>query len=214
MKPILTALLSIFSYSLFSQVSFGGKFCSTSLGEGNVTCIHFKENNQFEYQVSGCLGVSHVGSGKYNLRDSTLILHFKKQEQSIKSKVEITEKPKLSELPAKFHFKIFDLNGDFISPIWIKRESDNKYFTQNEGSDGVIIEGNLTNEEFTISFIGLETVDIKLDSKTDKLIKIYLAEAQPLVISNKIMKYKLSKMTPYSFSVADNILDRFKLVEY
>lgn len=213
----LSVLILVFCPSLlFSQINYRGKFCSMSLGEGGVTCINFKENNKFDYQVSGCLGISCTGTGNFQIIDSSLILRFSKQNQILKSRIEINEKPKFSNNQAKLQFEIFDNEASPIYPILIKRESDNKVFSQTNKSNKIIIEADktLNIEEYEIDLIGFERVNLKVDTKTDKFIKVYLAEAPPLVISNKVMRYKLSKMTPYTFSIGGAYTDKFRLVEY
>ena len=97
------------------------------MGESDVTCIDFKENNRFTYMVSGCLGVSTVGSGKFVMKDEELNLIFDKAEQISKNEIKITESKAKSEKEVKLEFKIKDENGIEI-PANVIRTSDRKHF--------------------------------------------------------------------------------------
>ena len=67
MKKILQIIILLTSILTFSQEKLNGKYCSIPIGESDVTCIDFKENNHFEYSVSGCLGISQIGTGNFEL---------------------------------------------------------------------------------------------------------------------------------------------------
>jgi len=64
MKKILQITILLTSILTFSQEKLSGKYCSIPIGESDVTCIDFKQKNQFEYSVAGCLGTSHIGTVK------------------------------------------------------------------------------------------------------------------------------------------------------
>ncbi len=116
MSRVLPILFMFLSTGIYSQVQLYGKYCSIPLGESDVTCVDFLENNRFKYLVSGCLGLSSIGEGRYELKNSTLKLFFNKIEQQIKSKVSITESPSISNQEVTFEFNIKDQNGE---PVFV-----------------------------------------------------------------------------------------------
>ena len=125
----------------FSQEKLIGKYCSIPLGESDVTCIDFKKNNQFDYVVSGCLGISSIGSGKYELKNNNLNLIFDKTEQTSKSKIQIAENETQSEKESNLKFNIVDENG-FELPANVIRTSDRKHFFFDEPNRTFIVDKN------------------------------------------------------------------------
>ncbi|OBX17893.1 MULTISPECIES: hypothetical protein [Bizionia] len=202
MKTILRTIIFLISIVSFSQEKLIGKYCLT-FGEGDATCIDFKDNNRFEYEVSGCLGVSYLGSGVYELIDSNLKLTFDKKEQILKSGIVIKENATESEKETEFKFEIKDENG-FEIPIYIMRLSDSKYFRIDEITQNIKIAKNSSIEIYRISFPGYEVIDLKLDSKTDKEIQINLFPVQPLLISDKELNWELTDFSDNGFSVGHN----------
>ena len=176
MRTIIKTIILLISIVTFSQEKLTGKYCLT-FGEGDATCIDFKENNRFEYKVSGCLGISSVGAGVFELKDKKLRLLFDKKEQIIKSGIKIKDNASKSEKVTEFKFEIKDENG-FEIPI--------------------------PTEIYRISFPGYEVIDLELDSKMDKEIQISLFPVQPLLISNKEIHWELTDFNDNGFSVGNN----------
>ena len=200
MKMILQTILILISIVTFSQEKMAGKYCSIPIGESDVTCIDFKEDNRFDYEVSGCLGISAIGTGIFEFKDKNLKLIFDKKEQILKSGIVITENKSESEIETEFKFDIKDENG-FEIPIFIMRLSDSEYFRIDEITQNIKVAKYSPSEIYRISFPGYEVIDLELDSKTDKKIDINLFLVQPLLISDKEMNWELTDFKDKGFSV-------------
>ncbi|MCB4806614.1 hypothetical protein LG651_00010 [Tamlana sp. 62-3] len=211
MKIILQTIILLFSIATFSQKKLEGKYCSVPIGESNVTCINFKENNRFDYMVSGCLGVSTIGSGKFELKEETLNLIFDKAEQVLKSEIKITDSKVESEKEVKLKFKVKDENGIEI-PANIIRTSDRKHFFFDEVNKVFLVDKNSPKVNYKIEFIGYETIELKIDNSSDKIIEIDLFPDQAKVISDKEISWDWEKVNENEFKTGTNIWNRFKKV--
>jgi hypothetical protein len=211
MKTILQTIILLISIVTFSQEKLIGKYCLT-IGEGDATCIDFKENNRFEYEVSGCLGVSAIGSGKFELKNEKLNLIFDKAEQVSKSKIKITDSKGESEKEVKLQFKVKDENGIDI-PANIIRTSDRKHFFYDELNKVFIVDKNSPKANYRIEFIGYETLELDINNSSDKIIEIDLFPAQAKVISDKEISWKWEKVNENEFKTGTNFWDRFKKVK-
>jgi hypothetical protein len=190
----------------FSQEKLAGKYCSVPIGESDVACFNFEDNYRFDYEVLGCLGLSSFGTGSFEIIDENLLLIFDKKQQIIKSSIEIIESISKSQEAAEFIFDIKDENG-FEIPIYIMRLSDSEYFRIDEITQNITVKKDSPTETYRISFIGYETIDLKLNSNTDKLIKINLIPVQPLQIFDKEIKLKLDDFNNNEVSINLNSLE-------
>jgi hypothetical protein len=208
MKPILQTIILLISLVTFSQEKMNGEYCLT-FGEGDATCIDFKENNRFDYVVSGCLGISAIGSGNFELKDENLKLIFDKAEQNSKSIIQIAETETQSEKEINLEFEIKDENGIEL-PANVIRTSDRKHFFFNELNKIFIVDKNSPKAKYRVEFIGYETLEFEIDHKTDKVINIILFPAQAKVISDKEIIMKWKKINDNEFRTGSNSWDRFK----
>ncbi|KJD35347.1 hypothetical protein PW52_09580 [Tamlana sedimentorum] len=203
MKIILLTIILLISIVTFSQEKIIGKYCSVPIGESDVTCIDFKEKNRFAYVVSGCLGISTTGRGKFELKDEKLNLIFDKAEQVSKNEIKITEFKVKSEKEVKFEFKVRDENGIEI-PANILRTSYRKHFFFDELNKVFIVDKNSPKANYRIEFIGYETVELEVDNNTDKIIEVNLFPSQEKVISDKEITLKWIKVNETEFKTGTN----------
>ncbi len=203
-----TFLLLISTTIAFSQIKLSGEFCSYTLGEGNVTCISFKPNNQFDYQISGCLGISKIGNGTYILKKQILKLVFANNKQKSKSQFRIVNGESQKET-ATLEFITTDSNSLYL-PAWVIRDSDSKIFQPLSNEANIIIKQVKKNENYQITQIGYEKIKLKLDNKCNKKIFVSIYPMPPSIISNKILKYRLLDINENEFSIGKNITDKYK----
>ena len=186
MKKILQIIMLLTSILTFSQEKLSGKYCSIPIGESDVTCIDFKQNNQFEYSINGCLGTSHIGTGIFELKNKTLRLTFDKKEQPTRNIVNVKEVKSNSE-KIEFEFVIkdeygFSLNADVIEKPKIKvLEINNENKTME-------VEKKDSKIKYQISSLGYEMVELELEHNSSKLIEITMFPLQTKVISEKVFK--------------------------
>ena len=196
----------------FSQEKLIGKYCSIPLGESDVTCINFKKNNQFDYVVSGCLGITSIGSGKYELKNDNLNLIFDKTEQTSKSEIQIADNETQSEKESNLKFNIVDENG-FELPANVIRTSDRKHFFFDEPNRTFIVDKNSPKAKYKIEFIGYETIELVIEHNTDKEINVTLFPAQAKIISDKELTINWNKINDNEFKTGSNSWNRFKKVD-
>ena len=208
MKQILQTILFLISLVIFSQEKMNGEYCLT-FGEGDATCIDFKENNRFDYVVSGCLGISAIGSGNFELKNENLKLIFDKAEQNSKSIIQIAETETQSEKEINLEFEIKDENGIEL-PANVIRTSDRKHFFFDELNKIFIVDKNSPKAKYRVEFIGYEPLELEIDHITDKVINIILFPAQAKVISDKEIIMKWKKINDNEFRTGSNSWDRFK----
>jgi len=208
MKTILQTIILLISLVTFSQEKMNGEYCLT-FGEGDATCIDFKENNRFDYVVSGCLGISAIGSGNFELKDENLKLIFDKAEQNSKSIIKIAETETQSEKEINLVFEIKDENGIEL-PVNVIRTSDRKHFFFDELNKIFIVDKNSPKAKYRVEFIGYESLELEIDHKTDKVINIILFPTQAKVISDKEIIMKWKKINDNEFRTGSNSWDRFK----
>jgi len=87
------------------------------------------------------------------------------------------------------------------------RLSDSEYFRIDEITKNITVKKDSPKETYRISFIGYETIDLKLNSNTDKLIKINLIPVQPLQIFDKEIKLQLDDFNNNGVSINLNPLE-------
>ncbi|WP_250433172.1 hypothetical protein [Hanstruepera flava] len=211
MKNIFQVIILLTAVLTFSQEKLIGEYCSIPIGESDVTCIEFKKDNLFKYKITGCLGVSKMGSGKFELKNGSLNLFFDKKNQIPRSTTKITEHESKSEKEVKLQFKIKDENG-FDIPANIIRLTNQKHFSFDEYAKVFTIDKNSLKANYKIEFIGYETVDIEIENNTDKMIEIQLFPTQAKIISDTKIIMKWEKINDNEFQTGTNLWDRFKKV--
>ncbi len=209
MKNIFQVIILLTAVLTFSQEKLIGEYCSIPIGESGVTCIEFKKDKLFKYKITECLGVSTIGSGKFELKDGSLNLFFDKKDQVSRSTIKITENESKSEKEVKIQFKIKDENG-FDIPANIIRLTDQKHFIFDEYTKVFMVDKNSLKANYKIEFIGYETVDIEIENNTDKMIEIQLCPTQAKIISDTKIIMKWEKINDNEFQTGTKLWDRFK----
>tara|TARA_R100001369_G_C3261358_1_gene158192 strand:+ start:93 stop:692 length:600 start_codon:yes stop_codon:yes gene_type:complete len=196
----------------FSQEKLSGKYCSIPIGESDVTCIDFKENNHFEYSVSGCLGISHVGTGIFELKYEILKLTFDKKEQLTKSKVKITEIKSSSEKAIEFEFIIIDENE---LPVYanIVEKPNVRGFEIYEEKNKIEVEKKNSKVKYEVLSLGYGTIELELKHNSSKKIEITVYPVQPKVISKKVFEWKLSELNEEEFKTGPKLWNTFRKIK-
>ena len=89
MKKILSICFLIIQMTVFSQEKLIGLFSTYQMAESDFSSYEFKENNCFEYKVSGCIGTDKIGTGHFKINDSFLILFFDNYKKDSQNKIQI-----------------------------------------------------------------------------------------------------------------------------
>ena len=212
MKKILHIIILMTSILTFSQEKLGGKYCSIPIGESDVTCIDFKENNRFEYSVSGCLGTSHIGTGIYELKNKILKLEFDKKEQPTKNKVKVTEIKSQSEKNIEFEFIITDENE---LPLYVNivEKPNIKGFEIYKEKNKIEVEKNNSKAKYEILSLGYGTVELELKHNSSKKIEITMFPVQAKVISEKVFEWNLTELNEKEFKVGSKIWNTFRKIK-
>ena len=158
------------------------------------------------------LGISSIGSGKFELKDENLNLIFDYNEPVSGSEIEITESKAESEKEIKLKFIIRDETG-FEIPANVLRTTDRKHFFFDEVNKIFNVDKNSPKAKYSIQFIGYETVDLEINNKTDKVINIRLLPKRIRVVSEEELVFKWNKINNTEFKTGSNLWDRFKKVE-
>ncbi|REG83473.1 hypothetical protein C8N41_1139 [Winogradskyella sediminis] len=197
---------------IFSQEKLGGKYCSIPIGESDVTCIDFKENNRFEYSVSGCLGTSHIGTGIYELKNKNLKLEFGKKEQPTKNKVKVTKIKSQSEKNIEFEFIVSD---EYELPLYVNiiEKPNIKGFEIYEEKNKIKVEKKNSKIKYEIRSLGYETVELELEHNSSKKIEITMFPVQAKVISEKVLEWNLTELNQYEFKVGTEIWSTFRKIK-
>ena len=211
MKKILQIIILLTSILTFSQEKLNGKYCSIPIGESDVTCIDFKENNHFEYSVSGCLGISRIGTGNFELKNEILKLTFDKKEQSTRSKVKITETKSSSE-KIEFEFIIKDENG-FKLYAHIREKGEKKYFDLYEKENKIELQKKRLKVTYELFSLGYEFIEIELNHNSSKKIEIIMFPPQAKVISEKVFEWKLTELNEEEFKTGTKIWNTFRKIK-
>ena len=211
MKKILQIIIFLTSIMAFSQEKLSGKYCSIPIGESDVTCIDFKENNHFEYFIAGCLGISHIGTGLFELKNETLKLIFDKKEQSTRSKVKITETKSSSE-KIEFEFIIKDENG-FKLYAHIREKGEKKYFDLYEKENKIELQKKRLKVTYELFSLGYEFIEIELNHNSSKKIEIIMFPPQAKAISEKVFEWKLTELNEEEFKTGTKIWNTFRKIK-
>ena len=202
MKSTLYILIILISFKIYPQAKLEGKYCSIPIGESDVICIDFQENNRFEYKRSGCLGLASFGEGSYELKNSTLRLNFDKKEQNLKSKVSITEKPSLSDHNVVFEFNIKDRYGIPLF-VFVSEKGNDKDIGIYPEENKIILPKSNQTVTYKVIAVGYEIVELSLQQLTGKVIDIVLFEPQPKPISEQTISWELSEIKPDGFKTGE-----------
>lgn len=194
----------------FSQEKLSGKYCSIPIGESDVTCIDFKENNHFEYSIAGCLGISDIGTGIFELKNETLKLIFDKKEQPVLNKVEIIEVKSNSE-KVDFKFNIKDENG-FELYAQIREKGKNEYIDLYDKVNTIKFSKQKLKVTYEILSIGYESVELELSHNSSKNIEIKMFPVVAKVISEKVFILNLIKRNEKEFKIGPNIWNTYRKI--
>ena len=196
----------------FSQEKLSGKYCSIPIGESDVTCIDFKENNNFEYSVSGCLGTSHIGTGIFNLKNKTLKLTFDKKLQPAKNQVKINEIKSSSEKNIEFVFIIKDENELPLYVNIIEKPNVRGYEIYEE-KNKIEVEKKNSKVKYEILSLGYGTVELELEHNSSKIIEVTMFPVQAKVISEKVFEWNLTELNENEFKVGTKIWNTFRKIK-
>jgi len=212
MKTIFQTILFLISIVTFSQEKLTGKYCLT-FGEGDATCIDFKENNRFDYVKSGCLGIIEIGSGKFELKNKNLNLIFDKTEQVSKRKIKITDIKTENEKEINLTFNIKDENGNELPANIIRPLADRKYFFYDEPNKTFIVYKNSPNAKYSVELMGYETIEIGINHTNDKKISVIMPLERAEIISDTTRTIKLNKFIDNGFKKNITPWDTYKKVK-
>jgi len=169
------------------------------------------EQNRFDYFVHGCLGISHVGTGNYELRDSILLLNFDENDGPKRNKVTITRLESKSPTMVEFEFFAKNENGSPLILDIFELQSDKRY--ELHGDQNMIqIEKSESFANYNVFAIGYETERLKLKRDSSKRIEITMFDAGPVVISEKTYEWKLTDLSEKEFKTGTEIWNRFEKV--
>tara|TARA_R110000822_G_scaffold121318_2_gene255081 strand:- start:570 stop:1211 length:642 start_codon:yes stop_codon:yes gene_type:complete len=212
MKKILQIIIFLTSILTFSQEKLSGKYCSIPIGESDVTCIDFKENNNFEYSVSGCLGTSHIGTGIFNLKNKTLKLTFDKKVQPAKNQVKINEIKSSSEKNIEFVFIIKDENE---LPLYVNiiEKTNIRGYEIYEEKNKIEVEKKNSKVKYEILSLGYGTVELELKHNSSKIIEVTMFPVQAKVISEKVFEWNLTELNENEFKVGTKIWNTFRKIK-
>jgi hypothetical protein len=211
MKKTLQLIILLTSILTFSQEKLIGKYCSLSAGMSDVTCIDFKKNKRFEYAVSGCLGISHIGAGIFELNNQTLKLTFDKNEQPTKSIITLKEVQSNSE-NIEFKFVIKDESGGLL-PANLVEQPNVKVFEISEENNTFKTDKKKSKIKYEIIAVGFESAQLELEHNSSKLIEITMFPAQALIISEKIFEWNLTEINSTEFKTGPKIWNTYRKIE-
>ena len=212
MKKILQIIILLTSILTFSQEKLNGKYCSIPIGESDVTCIDFKENNQFEYSVSGCLGISQIGTGIFELKNEILKLTFDKKEQLTKHKIKITEIKSSSKKTIEFEFIIIDENNFPVFASVVEKPNVRRFEIYEE-KNKIKVEKKNSKIKYEVLSLGFGTVELELNHNSSKKIEIKVFPVQPKVISKKVFEWKWSELNEQEFKTGPKFRNKFRKIK-
>lgn len=211
MKKILQITMLLTSILTFSQEKLSGKYCSIPIGESDITCIDFKQNNQFEYFTAGCLGTSHIGTGIFELKNKTLRLTFDKKEQPTRNIVNVKEVKSNSE-KIEFEFVIKDEHG-FSLYANVIEQPNIKGYEINKEKNTIEVEKKDSKVKYQILSLGYEIVELELEHNSSKLIEITMFPVQAKVISEKVFEWNLTEINDGEFKTGPKIWNTYRKIK-
>jgi len=197
MKRTVIIIILLFSFSVSAQEKLVGEFCTIPIGESDVACYNFIENHNFEFTVSGCLGISTYGKGKYTLNDDTLLLNFDSGKGSENSSISLKNLNTISKDSIIVKLKVTDQNGTGIAAKIYPKDMDLMDFDFEKNYAD--IDGNWIWKDkkdnglkyFVISEVGYVELEFAMDMGKSQEINIVLAPPSPDSISSKDLSKKL-----------------------
>ncbi|MGV8944930.1 MAG: hypothetical protein ACOH1N_00750 [Lutibacter sp.] len=196
MKKLLLISFLLSQITLFSQEKLKGNYCTISIGESDVTCIDFKENNRFVYRTSGCLGTYRYGIGKYNIKNSSLTLLFDKSDKEFRSEIKTSKLENVNNDSIVHSFKIIDENGIKIPSVTIFKKTGDFEFDENiSDENGNILFrylNNRVNEDYEVEYFGYENFKFKIDNRKSYEILIKLSLSKPTWINGEQHIYEFN----------------------
>lgn len=198
MKKTVIILILLLSFSVNAQEMLLGKFCTIPIGESDVVCYNFIENQNFEFKVAGCLGISTYGKGKYTSNNGNILLDFDNGKGNKNSTISFKELNKISPDSIIVKLKVTDLNGLGIPVKIYPKEMAlmdfdfEKNYTDTNGNWILNEKRNKELKAFVISEVGYVDFEFSLDMNKSQEIKIILAPPSPDSISSKVIMKSLT----------------------
>ncbi len=190
MKGYLVLTFFLFLSVQVSGPQLKGTFCTIPLGEGDVSCIEFKNDNRFSYRNSGCLGLNSYGEGNFEIIKSKVILTFDDVVVEPNSDVYIENRPPIDENWLNLEFEVLDKEGVSIDHATVAvKDEDIKVYRSTEY---IPIPKSTDSTTCFISALGYETLELKIDQLTSKYVKINLGDYRPKLITNKTYTFDRS----------------------
>ena len=212
MKSVQILLTLLFAVKVFTQQPISGIYCSLPIGEADVTCVDFQDEDRFKYEVSGCLGISHIGVGTYELNGTLLKLKFESQKQTLRSKATIISKEPHQAEAVEFTFNVKDQFGMPIS-VSLRDQENGIDFNISHEENRIVVPKKNFRVVYEIYSLGYETVPLELDHMTDKTIDVILYDAQPILISEKTYRWRLKEITSEGFKIGEDLWSTFIKIE-
>jgi|GEM_PF-4799635 len=210
MKILVPLLVFLLSTQVFCQQKLFGKYCSESFGDSDVVCMEFKENYQFDYVITGPMGIKARGSGEFELHNQRLKLVFANKKQRIESSVTKTDSESKYPRDIKLTFEIKDDLGNPLAASVHRIDDAIDYLT--EDSNTVWVKKDTPIAYYKVQFIGYEPIEFPLAHHFDQEIKVTLVPIQPKLISNEVMVFMLRNITDEGFSTGNNLWDHYRKV--
>ncbi len=199
MNNIFLFFLFLNSFFSFSQNLSIGKYCTPAIAESDIICIDILKNNYFKFEHSGCLGIQSYGTGKYEINNWKLTLHFDNTQTKKVNKIHIQNTIEKNKDSIVLIFILKDIRNNPIEGvnIFTKTSFQNRkgWMTDKKGTCTIQKLKNNQTEKYEISFLGYEPLAIDLSSNSNKTISIILFEIQPKLISNITKIFYLENIT-------------------
>jgi hypothetical protein len=192
-------LYILFNFQIgFSQTSLDGNYSGSDNEFGKLE-IKFEKDSLFEYKHKNIFGLS-IGSGKFEIIQNKLLLHFKKETQDFYdnyylSNYEISEigvaKKKDS---VSLTFNIVDEHINEVFP-GVNIMHKGKLLGYNDFSGLCEIKVPFSNKEtyFRLKFVGAENLPINIIPDKDYQIKVWLHNSQDKLIEEETFEYTIEK---------------------
>ena len=216
MKSIHILLVFVCCSTLFGQANLDGEFCTIPIGESDVACYNFEENQQFEYKVTGCLGISTFGKGKYQLKRGNLFTNFEEGNANQNSTVNISKLVENTKDSITIKINVKDNDGIGIPANIYPKGMDllDIDFETNMAD----IKGDLVWKEkkkdktniYKVLFVGYEVFEISIKTDESQKIEIILAPPSPKSLSSKKFKRKFKIIHSDTLEIDGTIYRRIK----
>ena len=204
MKYLIFYFLIIHTTFIFSQEELKGKYyVPNPMGNFSET-IEFKENNEFYYKTSGCLGTESYGNGIYFFDKNLLILNYKNTEplelSYYKSKFWVNKNKKI-----QLKVYVQDLNGEKVpyANIYIDKSKIGVVADEN-GFGELTIDKSDNISELIISNIGFIRQKLEFRNDFNYEFNVFLKKGDfPTPIFNEIDSLKIFEKKKKEFKTLD-----------